>query len=293
MSLSDLTQNDVSKITPVEQTLVDNTNKLTPEQSNVVQTLEQSNVVQTPEQPNNVQTLEQTDVQVTKQPKGTKIDYLTEDKNLPPNQNWVCISFLSPEGIRNCSVRGLKIRGVFKEEADARKYAAELQDADPLFHIFVGEMGKWLPWDPNPDSIKDQNYYEQELQNLMKSYNENKEKAKKAETQRRQETVDKSVADAKKNKKESTRERLKRKLAAKAPKLVDSDTSSTVNTSVTKKVNEELVAKEQLAAKERDRLANNVTKIAQKESEVKALDQSINKIKAIYDNMQKKKTATK
>ena len=34
-----------------------------------------------------------------------KIDYLDED---PPmeSQKWICVSFLSPEGIKNCNIRG-------------------------------------------------------------------------------------------------------------------------------------------------------------------------------------------
>ena len=31
------------------------------------------------------------------------IDYLTEDEIIM-SQQWVCISFLSPEGIKNCSM---------------------------------------------------------------------------------------------------------------------------------------------------------------------------------------------
>ena len=76
-----------------------------------------------------------------------KIDYLTEDKPIV-NQKFVCLSFLSPEGISNCKIRGLKIRGVYDTYEDATKEAKELRDMDKHFHVFVGEVGKWLPWDP-------------------------------------------------------------------------------------------------------------------------------------------------
>ena len=36
-----------------------------------------------------------------------EIDFLKEDPALP-NQKYVLLSFLSPEGIKNCKVRGLK-----------------------------------------------------------------------------------------------------------------------------------------------------------------------------------------
>jgi hypothetical protein len=225
--------------------------------------------------------------------RGTKVDYLTEDKNVPAGQKWVCVSFLSPEGLRNCTIRGLKIRGVFADETQARKFAAELQKEDPLFHIFVGEMGKWLPWDQDPNTVKDQNYYEEELQKLMKAKIDNSEKAKVAEKQRRQEMLEKSVMETKKTKKENARERLRRQLDEKNAKK-DIEKARPVPGQVDKvdKVdNKEVAEKEQLAAKERARLAENESKIVQEEAKLKTIDENISKIKAIYEQMQKKKTA--
>merc|ERR1712100_660756 len=108
-----------------------------------------------------------------------KIDYLTEDKPLP-NQKFVCLSFLSPEGISNCKIRGLKVRGVYATYEEATARAKKLRDADQYHHVFVGEVGKWLPWDPEPteETVKDQNYAENQLNDLMKSYRENQQAAK-------------------------------------------------------------------------------------------------------------------
>ena len=73
------------------------------------------------------------------------------------------------------SMRGLKIRGSYgqKEEAEAR--AKKLQKMDPDHNIYVGQVGKWLPWDPSPSAIPDQEYAEDQLNNLMKKYKENEE----------------------------------------------------------------------------------------------------------------------
>jgi hypothetical protein len=60
------------------------------------------------------------------------------------------MSFLSPEGISNCKIRGLKVRGVFATLEEASKRAKKLQEVDPAFHVFVGEAGKRLPSDPEP-----------------------------------------------------------------------------------------------------------------------------------------------
>ena len=73
------------------------------------------------------------------------------------------------------TVRGLKIRGTYstKEEAVAR--SKKLQRLDPIHNIFVGEIGKWLPWDPEPSQVAEQEYAEEELNTLMKKYKENEE----------------------------------------------------------------------------------------------------------------------
>jgi len=73
------------------------------------------------------------------------------------------------------TVRGVKIRGSYstKEEAVAR--SKKLQRLDPLHNIFVADVGKWLPWDPEPSQIAEQEYAEDQLNTLMKKYKENEE----------------------------------------------------------------------------------------------------------------------
>ena len=73
------------------------------------------------------------------------------------------------------TVRGLKIRGSYstKEEADSK--AKKLQKADPDHNIYVGQVGKWLPWDPKPADVGEQEYAEDQLNTLMKKYKENED----------------------------------------------------------------------------------------------------------------------
>ena len=74
------------------------------------------------------------------------------------------------------SVRGVKVRGVFdsKREADVR--AAVLQRQDSLFDVFVGQIGYWCPWDPNPQKIADIEYMNNDLNKLVKEYKSNEVK---------------------------------------------------------------------------------------------------------------------
>jgi hypothetical protein len=127
----------------------------------------------------------------------TKPDYLTEDNLLPSNQKYVCMSFLKPQKEDNTTLSGIKIRGVFEEYDDACKHAKRLQECDPYHHVFVGEMGKWLPHDPDPDSkyVKDFEYANEQLNNMMKSYVDNQEKAKLFHEQRKNDMVRKNIMD--------------------------------------------------------------------------------------------------
>ena len=156
-------------------------------------------------------------------PRPEKVDYLEVD---PPisGQNYVCMSFLSPESlIQNketfkcakflqsyckdqqlkfdevyskyqdfcykyedklqrdfdeqndfqTSLRGIKIRGVYdtREAADAR--AKSLSNTDSAFHVFIGQMGYWLPWDPNADKVADEHFQNTQLNDMMQKYQEN------------------------------------------------------------------------------------------------------------------------
>lgn len=72
------------------------------------------------------------------------------------------------------SIRGLKVRGVYESKREAEIRAKVLQRRDPNFHVFVGQVGYWLPWDPNPDGVAEQEYANDQLNTLMKKYQENR-----------------------------------------------------------------------------------------------------------------------
>jgi hypothetical protein len=153
-------------------------------------------------------------------------DFLEVDQPIP-GQNYVCLSFISPEEVLNnknvffvhnflksvapdyklsleeceekykdysynnqeqlekefyekndfrTTVRGLKVRGVYDTLKEAQVKAQVLQRKDPNFNVFIGQVGFWLPWDPNPHKIDTQEYAEQELNTLIKQYKENQDK---------------------------------------------------------------------------------------------------------------------
>lgn len=77
------------------------------------------------------------------------------------------------------SMRGLKVRGVYGNQKEAELKAKKLQGKDKYHNIFLGEVGKWTPWDPSPHEIKDQEYANNELNNLMGKYKENEDNREK------------------------------------------------------------------------------------------------------------------
>ena len=40
-------------------------------------------------------------------------------------------------------------------------------------NVFVGQVGSWLPWDPDCEQVQEQEYQEQMLNDLVKKYKEN------------------------------------------------------------------------------------------------------------------------
>ena len=126
----------------------------------------------------------------------SKVDYLTEDTFLPTDQKYVCMSFLTDKDNKS-TLSGIKIRGVFSTYELACEYAKKVQTMDTYFNVFVGEMGKWLPFDPSPDSeaVKDSEYANGQLNQMMKAYLENQEKAKIYHEQRKTELIRKNILD--------------------------------------------------------------------------------------------------
>ena len=152
-----------------------------------------------------------------------KTDYLEVDDNLP-GQNYVCLSFVSPESMIDSkeafkvskflqsyckdadlkiddvmkkytdytykyqeelqkdfdeknkfqtNIRGLKVRGTYSTREEADKRAKTLQSIDSEFHVFVGQVGYWLPWDPCADKVQDEHYINDQLNEMMEKYKDN------------------------------------------------------------------------------------------------------------------------
>ncbi len=71
------------------------------------------------------------------------------------------------------NIRGVKVRGVFQTEEEARRKAKSLQVRDSSFNVFIGPVGYWLPWDPCADNVAEEEFMNDQLNDMIKKYKEN------------------------------------------------------------------------------------------------------------------------
>ena len=133
-----------------------------------------------------------------------EVDHLDEDTNVPENQKYVCLSFLGdPEN--KLTLKGIKIKGAFSDYDQACKFARSEQNKNSNFNVYIGEVGKWLPFDPDPESKSagDAEYANKELNSLMKKYKDNQEKVAMAHRERKEFMLHKNNVENLKKKREN------------------------------------------------------------------------------------------
>lgn len=211
-----------------------------------------------------------------------KIDYLDEDPAIE-SQKWICVSFLSPEAVKNCKLRGFKFRGAFATRQEAEAHAKEIQEKlDPDFHIYVGEGFKWLPWDQDPETVENQEYHEKELNELMKATKENLLLKKQHENERKKQKIQAAMEENIAVKRNNTKERLQKKLmkrrAAKGDVATESEKS--------------LVNPEELKEK-MEKLSVDEKKLEEEKHDVAELNTGLQKLQEVYNKLLEKKATQK
>jgi len=93
------------------------------------------------------------------------------------------------------TMHGLKVRGVYSNQEQANARAKALNKKDPYFNVYVADVGEWLPWDPEPDEVKDQEYQSDDLNKLMQSYKENAAKRDEFFEEEKRQKMAKAAAD--------------------------------------------------------------------------------------------------
>ena len=130
-------------------------------------------------------------------------DYLDEDKplkQLVKKQNYCVVSMLTPncfpenkrEEYKDQKILGIKIRGVFETYEDAKIQSEKLQKMDKFHNIFIGEVGKWLPFDVDISKMEteeDPVYREKSLNQYMKAYKDCLKEEEVSEKERKDEQL--------------------------------------------------------------------------------------------------------
>jgi hypothetical protein len=108
-------------------------------------------------------------------------DFLIEDPVIN-NQTWAVVSLITPKLVKNCDKFLLKIKGIYSSRTRANDEARKFHKKEKDFRIFTIEVGKWIAY---KDDEKEGDNLNDELNELMKLYlderkvaNENHEKRK-------------------------------------------------------------------------------------------------------------------
>lgn len=128
--------------------------------------------------------------------KGKAIDYLTEDPPVP-SQKYALISIVGPHMRQKCDVWGLKIRGVADSLETAKTLTKRIMKLDKDYDIYTVDVGKFFPIAVEPYDVANVEYENQQLNDLIKNYLENKEKANEHWHQRKQEMMKAAINEGK------------------------------------------------------------------------------------------------
>jgi len=124
------------------------------------------------------------------------IDFLSED-SIVSGQKFACISIVGPFMPQKCDVWGMKVKYVCNTLDEAKVHAKRLNKNDPDYHVFIVEVGKWFPLSVEPNEIEDSEYQLDQLNNLMKSYKENRVQANDQWQERKQSLMDSAIREGK------------------------------------------------------------------------------------------------
>ena len=153
-----------------------------------------------------------------KQTPVSECDFLLEDPVID-NQLFTCLSFVTPTekmmteayshisdgcGITAERVslvvkeweaimaprRAMKVRGSFRTMENASKRCDAIKEFDAHHNVFVAEVGKWVTFAPDAETVEEQVYADTELNSLMKGKREEDIRVKKHYEERKKSMMD-------------------------------------------------------------------------------------------------------
>ena len=150
-------------------------------------------------------------------------------QNVPRGQLYCCLSFLSNKENEAITTSGVRVGGVFETYDGACAHAKLIQQEDDRHHVFVGEVGKWLPFDPDPSSqqVEESEYANDQLNTLMKGHKENMERSRVFHELRKNESMMDNI-----NENVEAKTKLRDEVTEKLSKAENMDEAKTLTTSL-------------------------------------------------------------
>lgn len=150
-------------------------------------------------------------------------------QNVPRGQLYVCLSFLNNKEDNTVTTTGVRVGGTFETYEGACAHAKLIQQEDDRHHVFVGEVGKWLPYDPDTssDKVQDSEYANEQLNTLMKGHKQNMERARVFHEMRKTESMMDNL-----NENMESKNKLRDEITAKLSKAKNMDEAKTLTTSL-------------------------------------------------------------
>jgi hypothetical protein len=197
-------------------------------------------------------------------------------------------------------VRAFKIRGVYPTYEKAQKRCEDIRKFDKYHHVFVGDVGKWLPWDDDASNAEEAVYAEPKLNEMMKSYKESQAKAAEYNEERKMQ----AHAEAIKKKKEAAKRVNDEESKLEDPDGLKNDiitkniiqTNINANTLTSSELIEDQEKLKELSEKVKSdqySLATTQQVIANKEETINKIDDELIKAKKLYEELMNKYNAEK
>lgn len=138
-------------------------------------------------------------------------DYLDED-DVISNQKYAVLSYVLPSTNQSVKAKGkklegfetpmIKFRGAFSSIEECNRRIKKLQNTDTYFHMFVIEVGKWggllTPEEIDKNDNVQTVYKNEQMNEFMKGYREQKDKADEHYHERKRLMREKAEADGSK-----------------------------------------------------------------------------------------------
>ncbi len=177
-----------------------------------------------------------------------------------------------------------KVRGAYETIEEAQKRIQYLSAIDKHVNIYLAEVGKWCPFDDDPEKAKDAVYKDEELNRLMKGYKENQEKGKQLFEQRKAELVSKALNDTKDKKEKNKLDDEKLKALKEISQKIEGENKTKMEDTLKEK-EDELKQREEKNKESKKEIDTKKSEIHSKEEKIRKLNDEVAAAKKRYEEM--------